>query len=461
MHTKRPFTEEDWRATPEPVRRAYEMLENRLVELTRRIEKLEAMLNMNSQNSSKPPSSDPPFQKQAASQKSKKKKKAGAKKGHPGHRQTLLEPREKLELKPGPCSCGNTRFPKTEPYYTHQIIELPEIQMEVTHLILHRGNCPCCGKLNKALIPQDQRAGYGPRLSAFIAEMTGIFGNSRTNVADFCDSVLGFHISLGAVQKIIDRVSMAIEPHYEKIAETVRSEAIANIDETSFPQNGTLAWLWVMATPIAALFMIHPNRSKKAFEELIAEWEGILVSDNYGVYRKWIGLRQTCLAHLIRKARALSERTDPEIARFGTWALNELQRLCHMAKAPPTKGEWSAFYARFIRLITMHHKCSDEAGTFARSLAKEIESLWVFLEHEGVSPTNNHAERMLRFAVLWRNRSQGTASEKGERWVERILSLRQTCRLAGKKTYPVLVNAMNCFFKEQLPDLFWVGRSAY
>jgi transposase len=283
MHTNRPFTEEGWNATPEPVRRAYEAMEKQIAELTRRSEKLEAMLNMNSQNSSKPPSSDSPFKKPTGTRKPKQKKKAGAKKGHIGYRQILLDPTQTTLLKPGPCPCGNHHFPKTEPYYTHQMIELPAIQMEVTHLILHRAKCPCCGKINKALIPKDQRTGYGPRLSAFITEMTGIFGNSRANVADFCESVLGFHISLGALQKVIDRASTAIIPHYEKIAETTRSESSAHIDETSFPQSGTLAWLWVMATSVSALFMIHPNRSKKAFEELIKDWAGILVSDNYGV----------------------------------------------------------------------------------------------------------------------------------------------------------------------------------
>ncbi len=339
MHTNRPFTEEEWNATPEPVRRAYELLEKQVLELSLRIEKLEARLNMNSQNSSKPPSSDSPFKKPAEAREPKEKKKAGAKKGHQGHRQALLNPTETYVLKPGPCTCGNPDFPKSVPFYTHQIIELPEIQMEVIHLILHCGECPCCGKLNKAVIPMHQRTGYGPRLSALIAEMTGIFGNSRTSVADFCDSVLGIHISLGAIQKIIDRVSTAVKPHYEKIAETTRSQSIAHIDETSFPRNGALAWLWVMATQLTALFMIHPNRSKKAFDELIKEWAGILINDGYGVYQKWVNARQTCLAHLIRKARALSEMKNPEINRFWTWALNELQRLCHMAKAPPSTGE--------------------------------------------------------------------------------------------------------------------------
>jgi transposase len=83
--------------------------------------------------------------------------------------------------------------------------------------------------------------------------------------------------------------------------------------------------------------------------------------------------------------------------------------------------------------------------------------LWTFLEHEGVSPTNNHAERMIRFGVLWRKCSQGTSSDKGNRWVERILTLRQTCRLRSLKTYPILVDAVRCYFKEQKTDLLSMG----
>ena len=136
--------------------------------------------------------------------------------------------------------------------------------------------------------------------------------------------------------------------------------------------------------------------------------------------------------------------------------MNELQRLCHMAHAPPTKGEWRMFYARFIALITRNIDKKDEAGKLARRLFRDIDSLWLFHEKEGVSPTNNHAERMLRFAVCWRKRSLGTASEKGNRWVERILSLRQTCRLRGRRVFPILIDAIDTYFKEQKPDLTWI-----
>jgi transposase len=83
-------------------------------------------------------------------------------------------------------------------------------------------------------------------------------------------------------------------------------------------------------------------------------------------------------------------------------------------------------------------------------------SLWVFLCEHGVEATHNRAERALRFAVLWRKRSHGTASEKGNHWVERSLSLRQTCRQLGQSTYGVLVDALTSAFHDRQPDLAWL-----
>jgi transposase len=85
-----------------------------------------------------------------------------------------------------------------------------------------------------------------------------------------------------------------------------------------------------------------------------------------------------------------------------------------------------------------------------------MDSLWVFLVHAGVEPTNNRGKRALRFGVQWRKRSLGTASDKGNRWVERILSLKETCRLRSVSTYQVLVDAVSSFFHGQQPALAWL-----
>ena len=87
-----------------------------------------------------------------------------------------------------------------------------------------------------------------------------------------------------------------------------------------------------------------------------------------------------------------------------------------------------------------------------------MDSLWVFLIQHGVEPTNNRAERALRFGGLWRKRSQGTASAKGNRWVERILALRETCRLHARSTYEVLVDAVTSLLTGRQPDLAWIGQ---
>lgn len=463
MENKRPITQLDWLSIPESVKQYILKLENsihlqqeQLNRLEKRTEKLETQTNKNSQNSSKPPSSDSPYKKPKKAKKKSKRKK-GAQKGHKGHRQATIKPTEIIPVPPGVCSCGNTQFnPETvEPSYTHQHIELPEIEMDVLHLVLQEGQCTCCGKTVKAEIPNQYKTGYGPRLSAFIAERSGIHGDSRESVQSFCASVLNFPISIGAIQKVIDRSSKAIKPIYERIGKIARQTKVNYIDETSWFQCGKLKWLWTMANTVVAFFMVHPNRSKEAFMALIDNWNGILVSDNYGVYVKWVK-RQSCLAHLIRQAKALSEQKSEDIKQFGHAVLKELRLLCHWAKSPPNDKQWCAFYIRFIELITVHEEAKNDAGKLSRALIREMITLWVFLEEQGVEPTNNRAERALRAGVLWRKRSNGTQSDKGDRWVERILSLKQTCRMRSIPTYPILVEAIDSFFKEHEPNLSWL-----
>src|SRR5262245_6379002 len=181
----------------------------------------------------------------------------------------------------------------------------------------HEGQCPACGKRCKAPVPTDHGSGYGPRLTDFVGEMAGIVGASRSAVQDLCTSVFGIPLSKGAIQKMVDRVSEAIMPHYTAIGEVARTSLVNYIDETSWLTSGDRGWVWVMANPHVAYFQIHPNRSKGAFTQLIGDWKGILVSDGYLVYRYWQGLRQSCLAHLMRTAKGLTECMEAGMARFG------------------------------------------------------------------------------------------------------------------------------------------------
>lgn len=451
-----PLDAASWEQTPLVARQLILQLLAVIQQQEGRIAALEARLSQHSRNSDRPPSSDPPFATRPSS--STTKGSPGAKPGHPGHRQALLVPTEVIEVKPESCPCGRTEFPETAPFYTHQVIELPEIQVAVTHIVLHEARCPQCGGIIKAALPDQHRYGYGPRLTALIGELSGGQRSSRGAVQEFCTSVLGVSISRGAIQRCVDRVSHAIQPYYDAIAEQARAAQVNYVDETAWYQHGVLAWLWVMVNTTVALFTVQASRSQAAFEALVERWAGILVSDGYAVYRQWMHGRQACLAHLIRRARGLSERKDPELAKFGRRVMVELQRLVHWATAPPTSGEVQTWYARMVHLIDQYRRRQDEAGTFARTLDREMRALWTFVVEEGVEPTNNRAERALRFAVLWRKISQGSYNAKGDRWVEQILSLRETCRLRGIPTFPVLVEAVTCSFNGQPPDVSWIYR---
>lgn len=471
-----PFSPQDWAATPEPIRQyllalqqSQTGLQTQVDELLARlraagaaIDKAEAKLGRNSTNSNQPPSADNPYRKPGSrsTPKAKTNGNAGAQKGHRGHARKLLPPTQSIPVAPEPCSCGNPLFTDLLVFHTHQEVELPDLPLQVHHYLLQQGSCACCGKRSKARIPTGHETGFGPRLTALVGEVSGMMGESRSAVKTLLASVWNLDVSLGAIQKMIDRVSTALLPHYEAIGQIARAAAVNYADETPWYNKPTLLWLWLLTNPTVAFFMIHPHRSKEAFLALVDTWKGILVCDGYGVYTKWVNLRQHCLAHLIRRAKALHETKDPEVAALGRRIHRELQRLVHMAHDPPTTGQWNAFYARFVGLLFKARERTDDAGTLARTLLKELDHLWLFLEVHGVAPTNNLAERMIRFGVLWRKRSQGSVSEKGNRWVERILTVRQTCRLRSVATYAVLVDAVEASFFGRTPDLSWLKNDA-
>jgi transposase len=439
----------DWQQTPQSVRLL-------VLTLLKRLEALEARVPQNSSNSSRPPSTDAPPTKRPRRMPAAERRTPGGKPGPPGPQQMLRAPRATVALFPEVCSCGPAGFADLRPYHTHQGIELPVMRPDVTHWLLHQGRGLSCGNVCQAPLPSEQESGYGPRLTGCIGEMAGIVGASRSAGHDLCASVFGIPLSTGALQKMVDRVSTAIMPHDDTIGQVARTAAVHYMDETSWFVHGDRHWLWGMAPPAVAYCHMHSTRSKTACVQLIAGGRGILVRDGYLVYQHGQGLRQSGLAPLVRTAKGLAEHLDGGIAPFGHRVHTELQRRWHMETERPPVGQWRAWYARFRSLITRHAGRGDKAGTLARRLQREGDALWVFLDGPGVEGTNNGAERAHRFGVLWRKRSQGTCGEKGNRWVERVLSLRHTCRIRGRPTFPRLVEAVSCLFTGETPELTWM-----
>lgn len=100
--------------------------------------------------------------------------------------------------------------------------------------------------------------------------------------------------------------------------------------------------------------------------------------------------------------------------------------------------EFKPIVARYASKRARNKYCRG----MARNLLKAWPALWAFAAHPGVQPTNNHAERSLRSAVIYRKLSLGSQSEGGERRIERLLSARTTCRLQRRSLFVYLTDTL-------------------
>jgi transposase len=341
------FSPQAWEQTPDAVQAhgltlptQLHALQQQHRQLQHQVDTLPGQREQTSKTSSKPPSSDAPFTKPALRPSASKR---GARQGHPGGGATLLEPTDGQHVSPAPCACGHGQLGLPTLYHAQQVIELPPMELAITHLHWPHAHGGGCGAWRKATIPSAQTTGYGPRFTALMGALGGRHRNARRLGQDCGHSVLQLPMSWGAIQKGIDRGSQAIVPPYETMAVLAHHAPVGYMDETPWYAQHTWPGLWTMTTEPGALSLRPPHRSQEALRALLEAWQGILVSDGYGVYQDWVSRRQTCLAHLMRRARGVSAKGAPARAACGTWALPELQRLCQMAQAPPTGGEWRAW----------------------------------------------------------------------------------------------------------------------
>ena len=448
--------------------------------LTEENKQLKNKQNKNSDNSNTPPSKNPLGYKKPKKDSDKKgNKKSGEKPDaskdkkqdkpkkakHPGAVRPLLPPTEEVPCYPTVCPhCGGNHFDDLHKTRVFQHIELPEQPLEVRQFDIYEGTCPCCGKIAKGSVPEEFSSAYGPRLTAFIAQLDSQTGTTRRQIQEIMLDVFGLPISLGALQNIVYRVSDAILPHYEVIAAGARESLFNHVDETSWRTHGPvlgklLHWLWVLGNPYVAFFMVAPTRSNESYKNLIKDWKGLLISDDYAVYKSWDGPRQTCLAHMLREAKGLAESVDEEEAKCGKRILALLKYIMSFEDKPPPKNFLTSLDRRTSRLFKDFGDLPGKAGGLVLRIYKNLETLTLFLRNALASKTNNFAEGLVRTAVCQRKISIGSASDRGERWIERSLSLRKTCALNGQSYFKTLASAISCAKTKGRPKLYWLRKA--
>jgi transposase len=320
----------------------------------------------------------------------------------------------------------------------------------------HQGHariCPGCGYLNRAAIPPQIRAHViGPRLAAVVSYFSGRHHIGRRGVQEVVETVFEVPTSLGSVFSLEAETSAALARPYQEAQAAVRDAPVKNTDETGWSQKGQKRWLWGAATATVAFFVIHLRRNFEGLQALLGETiNGIICSDRWAAYSKLpLELRQICWAHLKRDFQKLVDRGGPAdaIGRVGMevveclfadwWAFRhgELDR-------PGLQSRLDRIARELQGVLEQGCCCADsKAATFCANILAVYPALWLFAAIEGVEPTNNHAERILRLGVLWRKNAFGCHSAAGCRFVERMLTVVQTLRLQKRPVLEYLHRAI-------------------
>lgn len=438
------------RTPPEVIRLLVQLLD-RMEKLEAENRELKARLGLNSANSSKPPSTDPPSHKRKPPE-PKSGRSRGGQPGHERHERPLVPPDqvdEVVDCRPPRCAACDASLAGNDPEpLRRQVAEVPPIQPHVTEYRLHTLICRRCGGRTTGAPPPETPAGaFGPRLSAMVGLLSGVYRLGKRPVRQLLADLFGLSISTGMICKLQRRAADLLTPAYDELCHHVRTQNV-HIDETGWREEKKRAWLWAAVAPLASVFHIARSRGRDVVARLLgAAFAQVATCDRWSAYGHLKRI-QWCWAHLRRDFQAMIDRGGPG-RPTGEALLEHSEHLFHwwrrlrdgtLARATfQTYVGWLRSAVQDDLELGAACDCAKTAATCRELLAHE-RRLWTFVRRAGVEPTNNVAERTVRHGVLWRKCSGGTDSAAGSRFVERILSVVATCRQQGRHVWDYLTD---------------------
>lgn len=437
------------------------------IRLKARVAELEERWGQNSQNSSNPPSTDPPSTPDRPPR-SGSGRSPGGQPGHPGHKRELAPPervKETIPLKPVQCrGCGAALSDEDPDPYRHQVTAIPKIEPLITEYQLHTLTCAHCQALTRATLPEGVPAGaFAPRTVAIVSLLTGFYHLSRRQAAAAMGDLFGVKMSLGAVISCERATSAALQTPVAEAQAYVKKQPVKNADETSWYEgvHRKKVWLWVACTQMITVFLIRASRGTQIAKDLLGDAFGVLVTDRWCAYTWWpLRWRQLCWAHLKRHFQAFAE-AGGKAGHIGRALLQEEKRLFewwHRVRDGTLQRSTFRAYvaplkARVEALLRQGSRCGHgkTEGT-CRALLKLAPAMWTFVRLEGVSPTNNAAERALRPGVLWRKICYGTHSAAGSRFVESMMTVACTLKQQGRNVVDYVTHSVESALRGEHPQ---------
>ena len=245
-------------------------------------------------------------------------------------------------------------------------------------------------------------------------------------------------------------------PSHQALQKMLPGQDILNVDESGHRENGHRLWTWGFRAASFTCFRIEPSRGSQVLRAMLGDhFAGTVGCDYFSAYHKYrkdsgVSL-QFCLAHLIRDVKFLATLPEAAIVAYGRRLLEALRQLFHtlhqreMMELPIFRKALEKARDDLVAagMNAPEHK---PAQNMAERFRRHGESYFRFITTPDVEPTNNLAEQAIRFVVLDRHVTQGTRSERGRQWCERIWSAIATCAQQQRSVFEFLYQAVDNYF---------------
>jgi len=381
------------------------------------------------------------------------KKKRGAPFGHPGWSRKKPRRIDRTEYVPAPtvcphCSSENvTATGKHDNHTQEDIVLVPKTV--VVKYIHETAWCPRC-KRNVSRAGKGEMPGspIGPVAKSTASFLRYRIGISYRNVQELFAVLFGMKLVPASLVGFDLQAVRRGKPLYDDLREKVRASAVVHADETSWRNDGEGHWAWYAGNPDLAFFHIDRYRSGDVAESILGTClAGTLVTDRYAAYNRAGALNwQTCLAHIIRKAKEIARELEgvPEKHRekkavaFTAAIADLFSRACAQGSGLAKRSPAQAALMEKSLMGELHRLCATkldikDAETLRTSLiGKDNKNLFTFLRVPDVPPTNNQAEQSIRFMVIFRKILFGTRSSSGLATHSVLPSLIRTAERQGK-----------------------------
>lgn len=394
----------------------------------------------------------------------RRRRKPGAKAGHAGsRRKTPAKIDVEVEHRLGACPCCGGPLRRCDRKRTRVIEDIPrEITPEVTGHTIWRDYCPSCRKHVEPVVPDAMpNATLGHHVIALSSWFHYGLGVSIGQVRDILGSHLHTEITAGGLLDGWQRLAGALWPWYERIAHEARSGAVLHADETGWRVGGRTHWLWCFANHRSCYYLIDQSRGSAALQKFFTDtYQGTLVSDFWAAYFNVASDdRQMCIPHLLRELLKVDQYNNA--LQWKAFS-RQLKRLLRDGLRLAKRGDFSKDrYASRIGLINKRLWALADAAyhdadaiRLAERIGKYRDYLFTFLDTPGVPPDNNHAERMIRPAVILRKNSLCNRSEQGAATQAALMSIYRTLKLRGRDPTRTIAQALKIYLiTGRLPDL--------